>query len=84
MSVPEQTAEAAAEEAPKPRAERKPKKKRVSPQVFKFYKTEGGRLERVKRECPRCGRGVFMAQHKDRLHCGRCGYTEWLGKKKGR
>jgi small subunit ribosomal protein S27Ae len=76
--------EVATEEAPKPRAERKPKKKRVSPKVYKFYNISNGKLERLRRECPRCGRGVFMAMHKDRLHCGKCGYTEWLGKKKAR
>ena len=49
-----------------------------SPQVWKFYKIEGGKLVRLRRECPRCGRGVFLAQHKDRLHCGRCGYSEFI------
>lgn len=27
--------------------------------------------------CVRCGEGVFMADHGDRLACGRCGYTEF-------
>jgi len=73
------TEEAVEEEAPKPRAERKPKKKKVSPKVYKFYSiSQTGKIEKLRRECPRCGRGVFMAQHKDRMHCGRCGYTEWL------
>ena len=26
--------------------------------------------------CPRCGAGNFLAQHKDRSHCGKCGYAE--------
>jgi len=26
--------------------------------------------------CPRCG-DAFLAEHADRSHCGRCGYTEW-------
>ncbi len=30
--------------------------------------------------CPKCGPGVFMATHKDRVSCGKCGYTEF-GKK---
>lgn len=51
-----------------------------SPQVWKFYKIEGDRLVRLRRECPRCGRGVFLAQHKDRLHCGKCGYSEFIRK----
>jgi ribosomal protein S27AE len=71
--------EQAVEEAPKPRAARKPKKPKVSPKVYKFYAiNQQGKVEKLRRECPRCGRGVFMAQHKDRLHCGKCGYTEWI------
>ncbi|KZN25438.1 30S ribosomal protein S27 [Haladaptatus sp. R4] len=26
--------------------------------------------------CPRCG-DTFLADHGDRLHCGKCSYTEW-------
>jgi small subunit ribosomal protein S27Ae len=32
--------------------------------------------EAVKDSCPRCG-DAFLADHGDRKHCGRCGYTEW-------
>ncbi|MCD6403782.1 MAG: 30S ribosomal protein S27ae, partial [Nanoarchaeota archaeon] len=24
-----------------------------------------------------CGPGVFLAEHKDRFSCGKCGYTEF-------
>jgi small subunit ribosomal protein S27Ae len=27
--------------------------------------------------CPKCGPGVYMATHKDRVSCGKCGYTEF-------
>lgn len=27
--------------------------------------------------CPKCGPGVYMATHKDRKACGKCGYTEF-------
>ena len=27
--------------------------------------------------CPKCGAGVYMATHKDRVSCGKCGYTEF-------
>jgi small subunit ribosomal protein S27Ae len=30
----------------------------------------------TKSECPRC-ESSFMADHGDREHCGKCGYTEW-------
>jgi small subunit ribosomal protein S27Ae len=33
--------------------------------VYKFYKVEDNKVTRIKRDCPRCGRGVFMAEHKD-------------------
>lgn len=45
--------------------------------VYKFYKINNNSIERLKRECPRCGKGVYMAEHKDRYTCGRCGYTEF-------
>jgi len=41
------------------------------------YSVEGGQLSRSGKFCPRCGIGVFLADHKDRVHCGRCGYTEF-------
>ncbi len=41
------------------------------------YKVEGDKVVRTKPVCPKCGPGVFMATHKDRVSCGRCGYTEF-------
>lgn len=55
-------------------------KKGFSPKVWQFYKIEGNKLIRLKKECPRCGKGYFMAEHKDRLTCGHCGYTRWKTK----
>lgn len=55
----------------------KPKAKRPSPQVWKFYNVEGSRAKRLRKVCPRCGRGVFMADHSDRFACGKCGFTEF-------
>lgn len=26
--------------------------------------------------CPKCGPGIFLAAHKDRASCGKCGYME--------
>ncbi len=45
--------------------------------ISKYYEIKDGKLERKKKTCPKCGPGVFMAEHKDRWHCGRCGYTIW-------
>ena len=38
--------------------------------VYKFYKVNESSVERAKRECPRCGKGIFMADHNDRYTCG--------------
>ncbi len=39
-----------------------------------------GRLERKKKHCPKCGPGVFLAEHGNRTSCGKCGYTEFKKK----
>ena len=44
------------------------------------YQVDGDKVTRVKPVCPKCGPGVFMAVHKDRTSCGRCGYTEFNNK----
>lgn len=55
-----------------------PKKKASkSMKVWKLYEVKGGNIERKNRTCPKCGQGVFLANHKDRLVCGTCGYTEF-------
>jgi small subunit ribosomal protein S27Ae len=40
----------------------------------------GDRLGRKNKSCPKCGAGVFLAGHKDRFSCGKCGYTEFRKK----
>ncbi len=67
-------------EAPKVRKVRKERKPRANIQVWKLYRVSGESVERLKKECPRCGRGYFMAEHKDRLSCGNCGYTTFKQK----
>lgn len=42
----------------------------------RLYTVKDGEAQRPK-SCPMCGTGVFLAKHKDRLSCGKCGYTEW-------
>eukprot|EP00992_Anisonema_acinus_P014305 TRINITY_DN9207_c0_g1_i1.p2 TRINITY_DN9207_c0_g1~~TRINITY_DN9207_c0_g1_i1.p2 ORF type:complete len:153 (+),score=46.76 TRINITY_DN9207_c0_g1_i1:82-540(+) len=56
----------------------KHKKKKVPLAVLKFYKVDdNGTITRTRMECPHpdCGAGVFMAAHKDRQYCGKCGLT---------
>lgn len=45
-------------------------------QASKFYEIKGDKLVRTHKACPKCGPGVFLAQHEDRSHCGKCGFTE--------
>ena len=45
---------------------------------FEVYSVKGGKVERKRKPCPRCGAGVFLAEHKGRLFCGSCHYTEFL------
>jgi small subunit ribosomal protein S27Ae len=53
------------------------KKERIETPMYKFYKVEKDKVSRLRRECPRCGKGTFLAEHKDRLTCGKCGYTSY-------
>lgn len=42
-----------------------------------LYQIEGGAVKRLRRACPKCGPGVFLAEHANRFACGNCGYTEF-------
>ncbi len=53
------------------------RKSAKSPKKSSFYKVQGETLSVTKKFCPKCGHGVFMAEHKDRVHCGKCGYSEF-------
>ena len=46
---------------------------------IKQYEVTDGKLVRKKQFCPKedCGPGVFLAVHKDRVSCGKCGYTKF-------
>lgn len=56
---------------------KKPKKKKEKKKKSDYYEIRGSSVERKKLACPKCGAGVFMAEHKDRLVCGKCSYTKW-------
>ncbi|MFC1728236.1 30S ribosomal protein S27ae [Nanoarchaeota archaeon] len=55
-------------------AEEAQKKKRTY-NIHKLYSVEGGVLKRKNKMCPKCATN-FLAAHKDRLTCGKCGYME--------
>jgi len=39
------------------------------------YKVEGNNLSKAK-NCPKCGPGIFLAEHKDRYYCGHCHFVQ--------
>jgi len=55
-------------------------KKKKSSKKYKAYEISGDSIKRKNSFCPKCGNGVFMAKHKDRVTCGKCGYSEILKK----
>ncbi len=56
---------------------KKAHKNKPTSQKYKSYSMQGEILKR-KRNCPRCGPGIFLAEHKDRVSCGKCKYTEFM------
>ena len=71
---------AAPVEEKKPEKKEKPKAPKRRIQVYKLYKVDGEALSRLRKECPRCGKGYFMGQHGNRMTCGHCGYTTYTKK----
>lgn len=65
---------------PAPKAAAKPVAKGKSYSVYKLFDAKGGALKRLRKSCPKCGQGFFLAEHKSRISCGKCHYTEFLKK----
>jgi small subunit ribosomal protein S27Ae len=43
----------------------------------RMYEVKDGKIVKKSPSCPRCGDGVFLAAHNNRVSCGKCGYTEF-------
>lgn len=56
---------------------KKEHKNKPTSQKYKHYTITGTTIKRAK-ACVKCGAGIFLAQHKDRLSCGKCHYTEFV------
>lgn len=55
---------------------KKPHKNKPTSKKYMHYSIKGEKVER-KKYCPRCGPGIFLANHKNRLYCGKCHYTSF-------
>jgi ubiquitin-small subunit ribosomal protein S27Ae len=62
----------------------KPKDKKVAAKAKKegkkqsaLYEISGDTIKRKNLTCPKCGPGVFLGKHKDRVVCGQCRYVEY-------
>jgi len=44
--------------------------------AHEYYEIKDDELVRKRQFCPRC-KGSFLAEHKNRKSCGKCGYTEF-------
>ncbi len=51
--------------------------------INEYYVTKENKIKRQRQFCPKCGSGVFLAEHADRMTCGKCGYTKYKKSKKG-
>ena len=56
---------------------KKKKKPKKPTQTWKLYEASGEAVKRKNPFCPKCGTGVYLAVHKDRKVCGKCGYVEF-------
>ena len=54
------------------KAKKKHKHKNIKLRVLNYYKVDGEKVVRLKRMCDVCPPGTFLAEHEDRLYCGRC------------
>ena len=54
------------------KAKKKHVHKKIKLRILQCYKVDGEKVVRVKKMCDVCPPGTFLADHEDRLYCGRC------------
>lgn len=52
-------------------------KKRAKALLEYFSVEANGKVKKLKSECPNCPPATYMAEHKDRYTCGKCGKCFW-------
>ncbi len=60
---------------------KKEKVKKEGKKLSALFEISGDTITKKNRTCPKCGPGMFLAKHKDRIVCGKCQYVEFMGKK---
>ena len=60
---------------------KKVKVKKEGKKLSALFTISGDKIERKNRNCPKCGPGMFLGKHKNRLVCGNCKYVEMISKK---
>ena len=75
----------AAAKGGKDKGGKKPAAAKEKKAAYKYagnYEVAGDKVKAKNKSCPKCGSGVFMANHKTRWTCGKCGYMEKIAVKK--
>lgn len=54
--------------------------KKGATKLYKNYEVSGGSAKLKNKTCPKCGPSYLMANHKNRITCGKCHYTEFSSK----
>lgn len=50
------------------------KHKKVKMAVLNYFNVDkSGKVTKLRKECSKCTADTFMAEHKNRFHCGQCG-----------
>lgn len=66
-----------AKKAPAKSKEKGAQKAKHNSKRYQLYEVAGNSVKRKNKFCPKCGIGIFMANHKERATCGKCGFTEF-------
>lgn len=56
------------------------KAKKKGKSLSGLYEIFDETIKRKNKTCPKCGPGMFMGRHKNRVVCGKCFYVEYLKK----
>jgi ubiquitin-small subunit ribosomal protein S27Ae len=66
--------------ATKDKKGKKAHKNKLASKKYSYYEVQGETIKRKRKSCPRCGPGTFLAEHKNRVCCGKCHYAEFTEK----